>query len=614
MKIEGIFPIYSIDVSSDGAHLVTGGEERVVRLWNTETGELERALTRHGDIVTAVAFDPSNEQVASASLDRSVRIWDLRENREVKSFAGHVDAVRALSFDASGDRLASGAADHTVKLWSTREDPASTELTGHRFVPGCVAWSPDGRKLATGGDDNSIRVWDRETGLCAFAIYGHSDPVVDIAWTRDGSEIISASLDRYLAAWDANNGEPRRRYVGHEKDVKGVALAPDGSELYSIALDRTLRAWRREVATESRVLATFDAEPSAVAVSNDGASVAVGLANGMLLVVDAKTGRERKSIMAHVGRSPRIRSLAFDSGGTRLASASIDHTTKIWDANSGDLVAVLEGHSNEVVAASFQPGGARLVTGSSDGFAIVWDTLTWAKLLTLRGHVSQITDALFSPDGACVATCSYDLTVRLWDTQRAPDFLERRLAAREEERRLAPILEELYAREGITPAVLSALLKRADLGESDRATLARMARSRADDPIGMQPGIWACVRSPDRRPEEYALALVKAQRARDLNPFVLESPTTLGGALLRNGKYTEALQALARGKFDAQRNPEQYAESAAFRTLALLALGRVDEARAASKDMHAGAASLPNASAANLSDLIAEVEHALEGR
>ena len=59
--------------------------------------------------------------------------------------------------------------------------------------------------------------------------------------------------------------------------------------------------------------------------------------------------------------------------GGRIVTANGDTKARIWDVASGRLLAILEGHTGEVVDAEFSPDGRRVVTASWDGTARIWD-------------------------------------------------------------------------------------------------------------------------------------------------------------------------------------------------------------------------------------------------
>jgi WD40 repeat protein len=75
---------------------------------------------------------------------------------------------------------------------------------------------------------------------------------------------------------------------------------------------------------------------------------------------------------------------------------------------------LLSGHDGAVQTVTFSPDGKRVVTGSSDGTARIWDAATGQPLAVLIGHDGSVRAAAFSPDGRRIVTASEDKTARIW--------------------------------------------------------------------------------------------------------------------------------------------------------------------------------------------------------
>jgi WD40 repeat protein/TPR repeat protein len=115
------------------------------------------------------------------------------------------------------------------------------------------------------------------------------------------------------------------------------------------------------------------------------------------------------------GHGDIVNSAAYSPDGTRIVTASLDKTARIWDARTGAQLTVLSGHADRVTTAGYSPDGTRIVTASHDKTARIWDARTGAQLATLSGHGDLIRFAAYSPDGAHIATASNDRTARIWD-------------------------------------------------------------------------------------------------------------------------------------------------------------------------------------------------------
>src|SRR5262249_15945917 len=81
-----------------------------------------------------------------------------------------------------------------------------------------------------------------------------------------------------------------------------------------------------------------------------------------------------------------VYSVAFSPDGTRLASASQDHTVKVWDTGTGQEVLTLKSHTDDVSSVAFSHDGARLASGSEDHTVKIWDAGTGQGTLPLREH------------------------------------------------------------------------------------------------------------------------------------------------------------------------------------------------------------------------------------
>ena len=108
--------------------------------------------------------------------------------------------------------------------------------------------------------------------------------------------------------------------------------------------------------------------------------------------------------------------IAYSPDGRRLAVAS---SIGIWlyDAQTGEEVDLLTGHTNWVYSVSYSPDGNTLASGSGDNTIRLWDASSGRELRTLTGHTSWVHSVAFSPDGQTLASGSFDMTVRLWDAK-----------------------------------------------------------------------------------------------------------------------------------------------------------------------------------------------------
>jgi WD40 repeat protein len=112
------------------------------------------------------------------------------------------------------------------------------------------------------------------------------------------------------------------------------------------------------------------------------------------------------------GHTESVESVAFSSDGKQIVSGSVDHTVRIWDSETGDVI-VCNRHNFVVNAVAFSPKGRHIISGGFDGLRL-WDSKNGALISTLARE-NWIFCVAFSPDGNQVASGSHSYEVQLWD-------------------------------------------------------------------------------------------------------------------------------------------------------------------------------------------------------
>jgi len=422
----------SVAFSPDGTRIVSGSEDKTIRVWEARTGDaIAASFKGHTNWVNSVAFSPDGTSIVSGSSDHTIRVWDAVTGDPIAPpFQGHTGVVNSVAFSSDGTRIVSGSWDKTIRLWDARTgDAIGAPFEGHTNPVNSVAFSPDGTRIASGSYDNTVRVWDARTGDALTApLKGHTNPVNSVAFSPDGTRIVSGSWDKTIRVWDACTGDAIGTPLkGHANLVNSVAFSPNGTHIVSSSWDKTIRVW--DARTGVAIASPFQGHTNwvnSVAFSPDGTRIVSGADDNTIRVWEAPTD---DAIAAPLyGHTDLVNSVAFSPDGRRIVSGSVDKSIRVWDARTGEVIAAsFEGHTDSVNSVAISPDGTRIVSGSEDSTIRLWDAFTGDSIAaSFQGHTRKINSVAFSPDGTHIVSGSWDNTIRVWDARTgdaiAPPF------------------------------------------------------------------------------------------------------------------------------------------------------------------------------------------------
>ncbi len=395
--------VSAVAFSPKGDMIASASGDNTVKLWKPD-GTLVKTLQGHENTVYGVAFSPNGDMIASASDDNTVKLWKP-DGTEVATLQGHENGVRGVAFSPKGDMIASASWDKTVKLWKPDGTEVAT-LQGHENVVYGVAFSPNGDMIASASSDNTVKLWKPE-GILVKTLQGHESYVYDVAFSAKGDMIASASGDT-VKLWKPD-GTLVQTLKGHESRVSAVAFSPNGDMIASASRDNTVKLWKPE-GILVKTLQGHEDTVSDVAFSPNGELIASGSVDKTV-----KLWKPDSSIVKTLeGHENVVYGVAFSRDGDMIASASDDNTVKLWKPD-GTLVTTLQGHESSVYGVAFSPNGDLIASASWDKTVKLWKPDgTYVK--TLEGHEDYVIDVAFSPKGNLIASASWDKTVKLWSS------------------------------------------------------------------------------------------------------------------------------------------------------------------------------------------------------
>ena len=267
-----------------------------------------------------------------------------------------------------------------------------------------VAISPDGRWAVSGSVDNLIKIWDLESGARLKTLKGHTDDVKVVAITPDSKRIVSGSGDKTVRVWDANSRRAVAELEGHTSLVRTLVTLADNTSALSAQdePDGNLKLWDLVSASCVKTISYRNHAGGAFscAVNPDETIAVSGHRGGRLCLWDLESGELLKVLDGH---SDIVKSVYISPDGRNVISASNDKTIKIWDLTSGGCIGTLEGHTNNNISLAISADGAFIAScGFMDGSVRLWDWKLGVCCDVIRRpkEIFYPTCAAFSPDGS----------------------------------------------------------------------------------------------------------------------------------------------------------------------------------------------------------------------
>ncbi|MEL6655197.1 MAG: caspase family protein [Bacteroidota bacterium] len=403
--------LFSADISPDGEHILTGGLDKIGRIWKRSGGD-PIELKGHTDQIYSVAFSPTELKVITASVDGTARLWDM-DGKELQIFEGHEGKIYSVAFSPDGQSILTGGHDKTAKLWNLNGKVEKTFL-GHTNGVFSVAFSPDGESILTAGGDKTARLWNmKEEGQLVKKtllppLKKHSAGIHSAIFHPDGKSILTGSKDNKVIWWDMQ-GQIIETIPNNGGEIFDLAIPPDNASV-AVASETGIRGWPlREKAPYSFKVAN-DTINDLAALKGNMVATATGEHNVKLLDLSKGTTKEL------VGHEGVVNSIAYHASSGQFITGSEDQSVILWQPEG-----VLEKRyklDEAITSVAFQNDGEYMLLGTKDGNLYQWK-LTSRTPKTPRSEYSgygTLRSIALSPDGNFFVTAA-GRKVGLWSTK-----------------------------------------------------------------------------------------------------------------------------------------------------------------------------------------------------
>jgi hypothetical protein len=289
------------DISPDQSKIVLGGPSRMVKIFSTKDGSVLFKIKKHTDWVTAAAFSPNGEWLASADRNGGIVIWDADNGLEIHTLAGHKSAVTSLSWRPDSKVLASVSEDGAAKIWEMQEGKQARTWNPHPSGVLSISYTHDGR-IVTCGRDNQVTAWTADgTKLKSFEFT--NELPVRATFTHDGARVVATDWAGRVTVWDAKTGKRVGELAANPPTIAEQISAAQGrlNELQSgggkpsaaaLATQAELAAVQKELEAAQAALAKAKADLTPKETESANLKAQVAQKTTPALEAKLKTARE----------------------------------------------------------------------------------------------------------------------------------------------------------------------------------------------------------------------------------------------------------------------------------------------------------------------------------
>ena len=213
--LHGKTPILSIASSMNGETLVSGGEDKIIKIWQNNFPELKLLgeLSGHSEGVHLLKFNETNEDlVLSGGLDHKIGVWNIKEKKLVKKFfVGHSDRITDLIFSPDSQQIISSSKDKTLIFWDFNSNEKELISFQDKYMK-FLAITTDSMNLFCADSQGKISKWDAKSQRNIPFVLQKNIPLSSSieydckeCWvTSDNKYMIILNSDNSLLVWDWN--------------------------------------------------------------------------------------------------------------------------------------------------------------------------------------------------------------------------------------------------------------------------------------------------------------------------------------------------------------------------------------------------------------------------
>ncbi|XP_023017348.1 serine-threonine kinase receptor-associated protein wmd [Leptinotarsa decemlineata] len=236
--------VWGVALNADATRAASGAADFTGKVWDAISGEVLHSF-QHNHIVKSVDFSRDSGMMVTGSNEKLVRIFDLNKpEASPEVFSGHTSGIRHVLFFRDDTHLVSCADDKTLRVWD-RSTGKEVQKVDFSSSPNSMEISKDGSVL-TVAYSNRVAFLEAQT-LTKIREFSVPSTVSSASLHPDKSIFVAGGEDLKVYKFDYTTGTEIESFKGHFGPVHCIKFSPDGELYASGSEDGTLRLWQTTV-------------------------------------------------------------------------------------------------------------------------------------------------------------------------------------------------------------------------------------------------------------------------------------------------------------------------------------------------------------------------------
>ncbi|MBE87670.1 MAG: hypothetical protein CMO69_08055 [Verrucomicrobiales bacterium] len=200
--------VTALTFSLDGRSLISAsnasGQKGKISIWNSENLDKRLEWSAHDGTIYDITLSPDGEKLATGGEDKLIRLWDLVDGKQLKQIEAHSAPVMSLAFKPDGTAIASGAADQELKIWDIKTREQKNLVIGHPGNIASIVWPANNAELITASDDGALRLCSESSKSPLKTWAKAADLIYSLDVTTDAKRFFGGSEKGQVYEWDRN--------------------------------------------------------------------------------------------------------------------------------------------------------------------------------------------------------------------------------------------------------------------------------------------------------------------------------------------------------------------------------------------------------------------------